>query len=57
MNQILLLAMCYILSFKKDIAKLTDAFPYILIYSNKLWKELYRFVYYLITKGGYECFW
>ncbi len=56
MNQILLLAMCYIYSLREIIDKLAVAFPNILIYSNRLWKEIYRFVYYRITNVVSDCF-
>lgn len=56
MNQILLLAMCYLYSLREIIDKLAAAFPNILIYSKKLWKDIYYFVYYRITNVVSDCF-
>lgn len=49
MNQILLLAMCYIYSLKDIVVRLSEAFPHIMIYSEKKWKEIFQFSYYKLA--------
>jgi hypothetical protein len=56
MNQMLLLTMCYLYSLKSYAPTLLLNFPNIMQYSNRLWKQVYDFVYYRITKLLSHCF-
>jgi hypothetical protein len=55
MNQILLLAMCYIYTLKDMVVRLAEAYPEILIYSKKRWKEIFKFSYYRLTEIVNKC--
>jgi len=46
MNQLLLLAMCYLYSLKRYAITYLQAFPAIMKYTNRSWKNIYGFVYY-----------
>ncbi len=56
MNQLLLLAMCYLYSLKKYAGVFLDAFPNLMKYSNKQWKQIYDFVYYRLSMLIEMCF-
>ncbi len=56
MNQLLLLAMCFVYSLKSFAYQLLQSFPNIMIYSNRLWKKILDFVYYRIAKVLRHCF-
>lgn len=56
MNQLLLLTMCYVYSLKSYAHQLLQSFPHIMGYSNRLWKQIYDFVYYRITRVLSHCF-
>ncbi|HOY85680.1 MAG TPA: transposase [Candidatus Syntrophosphaera sp.] len=56
MNQLLLLAVCYVYSLKSFALTLMVAFPQLMIYSNRLWKQIFDFVYYRITRVVAYCF-
>lgn len=49
MNLLLLLSMCYLYSLKEMVVKITDAFPTIMKYTDKKWKEIFNFVYYRLS--------
>jgi hypothetical protein len=49
MNLLLLLAMCFLYSLKRIAMHLMQAFPHIMKYSNRKWKQIYDFVYYRIA--------
>jgi len=49
MNQMLLIAMCYLYSLKKYAYVFLDAFPSIMKYSNNRWKQIFDFVYYRLS--------
>jgi hypothetical protein len=49
MNQLLLVAMCYLYSLKKYAYVFLAAFPSLMKYSNKRWKQIFDFVYYRIS--------
>lgn len=56
MNQLLLIAMCYLYSLKKFVNVLLEAFPSIMKNSNKRWKKVYDFVYYKLSALLQSCF-
>lgn len=56
MNQLLLLAMCFVYSLKPYAYQLLQSFPHIMKYSNRLWKQIYDFVYYKISEVLKKCF-
>lgn len=56
MNQVLLIAMCFLYSLKRFAAQYLIAFPSIMKYSNKQWKQIYDFVYYRLSKLVETCF-
>ena len=56
MNQLLLLTMCYVYSLKSYAYQLLQSFPHIMGYSNRLWKQIYDFALYKITKVLSHCF-
>jgi hypothetical protein len=56
MNQLLLLTMCFVYSLKSFIHQLLQSFPHIMIYSNRLWRQIYGFAYYKITRVLSHCF-
>ena len=56
MNQLLLLAMCFVYSLRSYAYQLLQSFPHIMKYSNRLWKQIYHFVYYRIAKVLSHCF-
>ena len=56
LNQLLLLTMCYLYSIKPYAHILLQSFPNIMMYSNRLWKQVYGFIYYRISKTLAHCF-
>lgn len=56
MNQLPLLAMCFVYSLKSFAYQLLQSFPHIMKYSNRLWKQIYNFVYYKISEVIKTCF-
>ena len=56
MNQCLFLAMCYLYSLRACVEMLLKAFPEIMQYSEKRWKDIYRFVYNCLSKVVEHCF-
>ncbi len=56
MNQLLLLAMCYVYSLKNYVHQLLYSFPNMMKHSNRKWKQIYDFVYYRISKVLSYCF-
>jgi hypothetical protein len=56
MNQLLLIAMCYLYSLKRFVARYLIAFPAIMKYKNKSWKKIYDFVYYRLSNLVETCF-
>ncbi len=56
MNQLLLLAMCYVYSLKNYAHQLLYSFPNMMKHSNRKWKQIYDFVYYRISKVLTYCF-
>ena len=56
MNQLLLLAMCFLYSLKKFALQYLIAFPAIMQYKKKSWKHIYTFIYYRLSKLVETCF-
>ncbi len=56
MNQVLLLAMCYLYSLKRFAYIYLQAFPSIMKYKNRDWKKIYDFVYYRLSMLIQSCF-
>lgn len=56
MNLLLLLVMCFLYSLKSIAIKLMNAFPQIMKYSNRKWKQIYDFIYYRIAEVLDVCF-
>ncbi len=56
MNQLLLLAMCYLYSLKRFAIQYLIAFPAIMQYKRSSWKKIYDFVYYRLTRLVETCF-
>lgn len=56
MNQLLLLAMCFVYSLKSYAYQLLQSFPNLMKYSNRLWKQIYDFAYYKIARILSHCF-
>lgn len=56
MNLLLLLSMCFLYSLKPIAIKLMKAFPRIMKYSNRKWKQIYDFIYYRIAEVIDVCF-
>ena len=56
MNQVLLLAMCYLYSLKRFAYIYLQAFPAIMKYKNTHWKKIYDFVYYRLSMLLEHCF-
>lgn len=56
MNQLLFLTMCYVYSLKSYAYELLVSFPQIMAYSNRLWKQIYDFIYYRLANVLRHCF-
>lgn len=56
LNQVLLIAVCFMYSLKAYVKLFLEAFPSIMKYSNSRWKKIYDFVYYRISKLISLCF-
>lgn len=56
MNQLLLVAMCYLYSLKKFASQFVVAFSSIMMYSKKRWKQIYEFAYYKLSELVARCF-
>lgn len=56
MNQVMLLAMCYLYSLKRFAYIYLHAFPAIMKYKNTDWKKIYDFVYYRLSMLLQTCF-
>ena len=56
MNKLLLLAMCYVYSLKSMVHELYLSFPHLMTYSHRLWKKIYDFSYYKISRVLRHCF-
>jgi hypothetical protein len=56
MNQLLLLAMCFLYSLKRFAFQYLSAFPEIMQHKNSSWKKIYDFVYYRLTRLVETCF-
>ena len=56
LNQLLLLAMCYVYSLKSFAYELLANFPHIMGYSTRLWKQIYDFIYYRLANVLQHCF-
>ena len=55
MNQLLLVALCYLYSLKQFARKFLAAFTSIMKYSNKRWKQILQFVYYGLSELAAIC--
>lgn len=56
MNQVLLLAMCFVYSLKSYAADIMLSFPHQINYKPKDWKKIYDFIYYKISAILALCF-
>ncbi len=56
MNQVLLMAMCFLYSLKSCSIQIVQAFSYQIIYRPKLWMKIYDFIYYKLSSIVALCF-
>ncbi len=56
LNQVLLIAVCFMYSLKEQVNLILEAFPSIMKYCNSRWKKIYDFVYYRISSVISICF-
>jgi len=56
MNQLFLLAMCFLYSLKKFAFQYLNVFSSIMRYKNKTWKKIYDFAYYSLSEVVKVCF-
>lgn len=56
MNQILLIAVCFLYSLKRYAYLFLEAFPSIMKYCNSRWKKIYDFIYYRLSILVQMCF-
>jgi len=56
MNQLLLIAICYLYSLKRYVHIFLETFPSVMKYCNSRWKKIYDFSYYRLSKLVQICF-